>query len=63
MGLAPESFVLKAEVAATPLNLVRVILLGCLLYTSELPGETPGTVRYKAVVQDDGCLLYTSRCV
>ena len=31
MGLAPESFVLKAEVAATPLNLVRVILLGALL--------------------------------
>ncbi|WP_291231648.1 chloride channel protein [Gemmiger sp.] len=31
MGLAPESFVLKAEVAATPLNLVRVILLGSLL--------------------------------
>ena len=31
MGHAPESFVLKAEVAATPLNLVRVILLGALL--------------------------------
>ena len=28
MGHAPESFVLKAEVAATPLNLVLVILLG-----------------------------------
>ena len=31
MGLSPEAFVLKAEVAATPPNLVRVIVLGALL--------------------------------
>ena len=31
MGLPPEAFVLKAEVAATPPNLVRVIVLGALL--------------------------------
>lgn len=31
MGLSPEAFVLKAEVAATPPNLVRVIILGALL--------------------------------
>ena len=31
MGLAPEAFPLQAEVAATPLNLARVIVLGALL--------------------------------
>ena len=31
MGLAPEAFALQAEVAATPLNLARVIVLGALL--------------------------------
>ena len=31
MGLAPEAFVLQAEAAPTPDNLVRVIILGALL--------------------------------
>ena len=36
MGLAPEAFVLQAEAAPTPDNLVRVIILGALLAAEHL---------------------------